>query len=74
MEEEGLILPNAFLKRRRGRIYFAALNRPRMLQQHEDVSKGKAAERRVVVLAVLFVWVVFLVLFLFLFLFPFWLP
>ena len=49
-------------------------NRPRMLQKHEQVSKGKAAERRVVVLAVFFVWVVFLVLFLFLFLFPFWLP
>ena len=45
-----------------------------MLQKNEEVSKGKAAERRVVVLAVFFVWVVFLVLFLFLFLFPFWLP
>ena len=45
-----------------------------MLQKHEEVSKGKAAERSVFFLALFFVWVVFLVVFLFLFLFLFWLP
>ena len=49
-------------------------NRPRMLQKHEEVSKGKAAERGVVFLAVFFVWFLFLFLFLLLFVFLFWLP
>ena len=75
MAEEGLVLRCSF-STEKGAAGSTSLrdNRPRMLQKHEEVSKGKAAERRVVVLAVFFVCVVFLVLFLFLFLFPFWLP
>ena len=45
-----------------------------MLQKHEELSKGKAAETSVVFVAVFFVSVVFFVLFLLLFRFPFWLP